>query len=72
MIYKVLYQPNPQENPKREATKALYLDAPTQAEVRDLIAENTDYVVEFIQPLAGKKLEFEQQEPDFKITEFNK
>ncbi|USS88592.1 DNA-directed RNA polymerase subunit epsilon [Fructilactobacillus hinvesii] len=72
MIYKVLYQPNPQSNSKREATKALYLDAQTQAEVRDLIAKNTDYLIEFIQPLAGKHLEFEQQEPDFKITEFNK
>ncbi|USS92880.1 DNA-directed RNA polymerase subunit epsilon [Fructilactobacillus ixorae] len=72
MIYKVLYQANPKENPKREATKSLYVEAQTQAEVRDLIAENTEYTVEFIQPLAGKHLEFEQQEPDFKITEFNK
>lgn len=70
MIYKVLYQPNPQENPKRESTKALYLNAKTEADVRDLIRDNTKYTVEYIQPLEGKHLEFEQQEPDFKITEF--
>ena len=70
MIYKVLYQPNPQENPKRESTKSLYLNANTEAEVRDLIRDNTSYTVEYIQPLAGKNLEFEQKEPGFKITEF--
>lgn len=70
MIYKVLYQPNPQENPKRESTKSLYLNANTEAEVRDLIRDNTSYTVEYIQPIAGKHLEFEQKEPDFKITEF--
>ncbi|WP_429971234.1 DNA-directed RNA polymerase subunit epsilon [Fructilactobacillus sp. Tb1] len=70
MIYKVLYQPNPQENPKREATKSLYLNAKTEAEVRDLIRDNTSYTVEFIQPLEGKHLEFEEKEANFKITEF--
>lgn len=70
MIYKVLYQPNPQENPKRESTESLYLNANTEAEVRDLIRDNTSYTVEYIQPLAGKHLEFEQKEPGFKITEF--
>ncbi|ANZ58029.1 hypothetical protein BGL34_02165 [Fructilactobacillus lindneri] len=72
MIFKVLYQEKPQENPKRESTKSLYLDTETEAKVRDLIDENTDYTIEYIQPLEGKHLEFEENEPDFKITEFNK
>ncbi|KRM91668.1 DNA-directed RNA polymerase subunit epsilon [Fructilactobacillus florum] len=72
MIFKVLYQPKPQQNPKRETTKALYLDATTEAEVRELVAKHTDYEIEFIQQISGKHLEFEQQEPTFKITEFKK
>ncbi|WP_413627094.1 DNA-directed RNA polymerase subunit epsilon [Fructilactobacillus vespulae] len=70
MIYKVLYQPNPLEGLKREVTKSLYINANTEAEVRDLIRDNTEYTIEYIQPLTGKHLEFEQNESDFKITEF--
>ncbi|HRG31559.1 MAG TPA: RNA polymerase epsilon subunit, partial [Trichococcus flocculiformis] len=33
--------------------------------------QNTPYNIEFIQPLEGNHLEYEQKNPDFKITEFN-
>jgi DNA-dependent RNA polymerase auxiliary subunit epsilon len=34
------------------------------------VEENTPYNIEYVQELSGKFLEFEQKEPDFKLTEF--
>ncbi len=70
MIFKVLYQEDTKANPKREFTKSLYVDCDTEVEVRELVDKNTDHNIEFIEPLEGNHLAYEQKSPDFKITEF--
>ncbi|GEL13968.1 hypothetical protein FC15_GL000564 [Lapidilactobacillus concavus DSM 17758] len=71
MIFKVLYQPDQVRNPKREQTQALYLEAASSIEARALVEQNTDYNIELIQELTGNFLDYEQKNPEFKLTEFN-
>ncbi len=70
MIYKVLYQASELDNPRREFTHSLYMDATSSIEVRQAVETNTDYDIEFIQELDEKHLEYEKKNPDFKLTEF--
>ncbi|MEO2873203.1 DNA-dependent RNA polymerase subunit epsilon [Lacticaseibacillus paracasei] len=53
MIYKVLYQKDKIQNPRRETTQTLYLEAPSAVEARALVEKNTPYNIEFIQELSG-------------------
>ena len=71
MIWKVLYQPSKKQSPRRETTLSLYVEADTEVEAHALVEDNTDYEIEFIEPLQGDHLAYEQKDPDFKITEFN-
>ncbi|WP_010623832.1 DNA-directed RNA polymerase subunit epsilon [Companilactobacillus versmoldensis] len=70
MIYKVLYQETSQDNPRREYTHSLYMDAESSIDVREAVENNTNYDIELIQELDEKHLEYEKQSPDFKLTEF--
>lgn len=70
MIYKVYYQESKSRNPKREDTHSLYVEAPDDISVRELIQAHTPYNVEFIQALDGNSLEYEKQNADFALTEF--
>ncbi|WP_028125080.1 DNA-dependent RNA polymerase subunit epsilon [Eremococcus coleocola] len=71
MIYKVNYQENKIEVPRRENTKALYVEADSIVEARSKISENTPYNIEFIQEIDGAFLEYEQENnPDFKVLTF--
>ncbi|MFC6206136.1 MULTISPECIES: DNA-directed RNA polymerase subunit epsilon [Levilactobacillus] len=70
MIYKVYYQNDNKRNPKREDTHSLYLDAPTEVEARALVEEHTDHNIEFIEAIEGKTLAYEQENPNYKLTEF--
>ncbi|MGY4842063.1 DNA-directed RNA polymerase subunit epsilon [Weissella cibaria] len=70
MIFKVYYQPTKTQNPKRENTQSLYIDAADQAAARLAVESNTDYNVELIEQLSEKALAYEQQSPNFKLTEF--
>ncbi len=70
MIYKIYYQPTQFENPKRENTKSLYLEASSLSEARLAIESNSPYNVEFIEELSDKALEYEKNTTDFKLTEF--
>ncbi|HIY93745.1 DNA-directed RNA polymerase subunit epsilon [Companilactobacillus sp. HBUAS56275] len=70
MIYKVLYQTSELDNPRREFTHSLYMDAESNIAVREAVEKNTDYNIEFIQELDEKHLEYEKKSPDFKLTEF--
>ena len=70
MIYKVLYQPTKTENPVRERTQSLYLEAKSSVEARAKVEANTKYNIELIQELTGDFLEYEKKSPDFKIAEF--
>ena len=71
MIFKVNYQETKLRNPKREDTQALYLEAGSAVEARELIEQNTPYNIELVQKIDGKYLEYEQNSPDFKLVEFN-
>lgn len=71
MIFKVTYQENKLRNPKREETKALYVESETEVDARALVETHTPYNIEFVQPLDPAHLEYEQKSPEFKLTEFN-
>ena len=51
MIYKVLYQADKTQSPRREATESLYLEAKSAVEARQLVEDNTPYNIEFVQEL---------------------
>ncbi len=70
VIYKVLYQETKQDNPRREYTQSLYVDAESSIDVREAVENNTNYDIELIQELDEKHLEYEQKSPNFKLTEF--
>lgn len=72
MIYKITYQESKLRNPKREETKSLYLEATTEIEARSIVETKTPFNIEFVQPLDGSHLEYEQKNPNFKLTEFDK
>lgn len=76
MIYKVFYQETKNRSPRRELTKALYLDIDAKTELegriiaRQLVEENTAYNIELIELLSDNHLEYEKTHADFSITEF--
>ena len=70
MIYKVYYQEDMQRNPKREDTHSLYLEADTAVEARAQVEAHTDHNIEFIEAIEGNTLAYEQENPNFKLTEF--
>ncbi|GAB5054685.1 MULTISPECIES: DNA-directed RNA polymerase subunit epsilon [Pediococcus] len=70
MIFKVLFQTSAETTPKREATKSIYLEAPTKEDAIQLVEDNTDYNIEFVEPLEGKALEYEQNSDNYKLTTF--
>ncbi|KXT75558.1 DNA-directed RNA polymerase subunit epsilon [Streptococcus sp. DD12] len=75
MIFKVFYQERKDRNPRREQTKALYLDIDASNEregiiaVRELIESKTDYNIEFIEALTEKHLAYEKESGAFALTE---
>ncbi len=75
MIYKVFYQETKERNPRREQTKALYLDIDAKEELegrikaRKLVEEKTPYNVEFVELLSDKHLEYEKTSGVFELTE---
>ncbi|VHB69655.1 DNA-dependent RNA polymerase subunit epsilon [Streptococcus pyogenes] len=76
MIYKVFYQETKDQSPRRESTKALYLniDATDELDGRikahRLVEDNTYYNVEFIELLSDKHLDYEKETGVFELTEF--
>ncbi|WP_407885936.1 DNA-directed RNA polymerase subunit epsilon [Levilactobacillus sp. N40-8-2] len=70
MIYKVYYQNDKKRNPKREDTHSLYLEADTEVEARAQVEAHTEHNIEFIEAMAGSTLAYEQQNPNYKLTEF--
>ena len=76
MIYKVFYQETKERSPRREKTRALYLEIEAANELegriqaRKLIEENTPYNIEFIELLSDKHLEYEKELGTFELTEF--
>lgn len=77
MIYKVFYQETKERSPRRETTRALYLDIDTSSELegritaRQLVEENRpEYNIEYIELLSDKLLDYEKETDAFEITEF--
>lgn len=70
MIFKVTYQENKIEAPRRENTLSLYVEAADKPEARKLIEDNTEYNVEYIQELDEKHLAYEMKDPSFELTVF--
>ena len=70
MTFKVSYQPDATKRPVRENTQSLYIEADSEAQALLLVEENTDYNIEFVEQLDDKALEYEKQNPNFKITKF--
>jgi len=75
MIYKVFYQETKDRSPRRENTKAMYVDIDDNNELtgrikaRKLIEEKTSYNIEFIELLSDKHLEYEKEKGVFELTE---
>ncbi|MFD0944334.1 DNA-dependent RNA polymerase subunit epsilon [Savagea faecisuis] len=68
MIFKVLYQKDVHEVPVRENTQAMYIEADSEQDVRQALKGKV-LNIEFIQPLEGAHLEYEQASEHFVITE---
>ncbi len=66
MIFKVYYQETIRQVPVRENTKTLFIEANAEWEVRRKLKER-NYNIEFITPLSGPYLEYEQQNENFKV-----
>ncbi|WP_062048454.1 DNA-dependent RNA polymerase subunit epsilon [Bacillus sp. JCM 19034] len=66
MIFKVYYQDNFSEVPVREYTESLFIEAESEADVRIKLASR-QYNIEFITPISGPYLEYEQQIEEFKV-----
>ena len=70
MIYKVYYQEDKARSPQREKTVSLYMEASSSVEARKIIEDNTPYNIELIQELDGNLLDYEKENADFKLVEF--
>lgn len=66
MIFKVLYQENPDETPVREHTKSLYIEADSEKDVR-IKLKDRNINIEFIQLLTEAHLEYEKTSENFKL-----
>lgn len=71
MIYKVLYQPSKDEAPHRERTQAMYVEAASINEARDLVSIHTNYRIDFIEALSPAHLAYEESHnQDFKVVKY--
>ncbi|MFZ4450311.1 DNA-dependent RNA polymerase subunit epsilon [Salibacterium aidingense] len=66
MIFKVYYQKDFNQIPVRENTDSLFIEAETEREVRQKLADK-NYNIEFIQPVSEDHLKHEQKKEDFKV-----
>jgi DNA-dependent RNA polymerase auxiliary subunit epsilon len=66
MIFKVYFQESKFEAPVRERTKTVYLEAKTEREVRQKLADR-NYNIEFVQKVTGAFLDYEQQSENYKL-----
>lgn len=70
MIYKVYYQEDKTKSPQREKTLSLYIEADSPVIARKIIEDKTPYNIELIQELEGNHLDYEKENADFKLVEF--
>lgn len=68
MIFKVFYQESKVEVAVRENTKTLFIKAESERDVRRKLADYP-YNIEFITPVNGAFLKYEEKDEDFKVLE---
>ncbi|MRG85563.1 DNA-dependent RNA polymerase subunit epsilon [Salinibacillus xinjiangensis] len=66
MIYKVLYQENPEEVPIRERTQALYVEAESEQMIRRKLSDR-NINIEHIVLLNENHLEYEKRQENFEV-----
>lgn len=66
MVFKVFYQDSQQEAPVRERTRSLYVEAPTERDVRLKLADR-NLNIEYVEPVSDKFLEYEQKSDQFEV-----
>ena len=70
MTFKIYFQPDQKMTPRRENTKSIYVEADSEAAARQMVEQNTEYNIEYVELLDEKALDYEKQSPDFKLTTF--
>ncbi|HJA73085.1 MAG TPA: DNA-dependent RNA polymerase auxiliary subunit epsilon family protein [Candidatus Limosilactobacillus faecipullorum] len=70
MTFKIYFQPDQTMTPRRENTKSIYVEADSEAAARQMVEQNTEYNIEYVELLDEKALDYEKQSPDFKLTTF--
>lgn len=68
MLFKIYYQELKTEVPVREHTKTVFVEGESIREVRSKLADRP-YNIEFITPVEGAFLEYEQKNENFKVLE---
>ncbi|TKC18499.1 DNA-dependent RNA polymerase subunit epsilon [Robertmurraya kyonggiensis] len=68
MIFKVYYQELKTEVPVREKTQTVFVEAGSVREVRSNLADRP-FNIEFITPVDGAFLEYEQKNENYKVWE---
>ncbi|RTR32382.1 DUF1447 family protein [Robertmurraya yapensis] len=68
MIFKVYYQELKTEAPVREKTQTVFVEAGSVREVRSKLADRP-FNIEFITPVDGAFLEYEQKNENYKVWE---
>lgn len=68
MIFKVYFQDKITEVPVRERTNTLYINATSEGEVRSKLKDRP-YNIEFVTPIDGAYLAYEEQSENFKVLE---
>ncbi|MDT8859195.1 DNA-directed RNA polymerase subunit epsilon [Alkalihalobacillus sp. MEB130] len=66
MLFKVFFQKNFNQVPVREFTETIFVEGENEADVRKKLVERK-YNIEFVTPVSGAYLEYEQQNEDFKV-----
>ena len=76
MLFKVFYRETKKRSPKRETTHSLYLELPVSdvrdgvIQAREIMRDNTEYHVEFIDAISDEQAEYERESEHFNITTF--
>lgn len=67
MIFKVFFQADSTQAPVRERTSSMYIEAKSESDVRAKLASE-NYNIEFITPVTGAYLGYEEAREDYKVV----
>ena len=70
MTFKIYFQPDKTMTPRRENTQSIYVEADSEAAARQMVENNTDYNIEYVELLTEKALEYENESGAFELTTF--